>query len=342
MMMDAAAAAAGGGGGGVRRVRASMERVNVRGSGPDSAAVSTNVSPLVADLNELMTIPLVNEDDHHESGGNHELLYQLGVDGGDFGGKNATSTRKSCGGAKYDEEDEDGHGKEEEEDDEEEEGGDIDMETAEMLNQYQCRLHMHERIHEMARLKKYSYRKLISKLETTIRSRNGGKKVGGMQPLSRHVFVDGYWLERLLHAFSGCEDWAMLLQCSRSYQKQQRQQQQPPQTPQQPQPQHNSNNSNNNPPTIGRGGANRIGTAGGGGIVSQSSRPRTSGTSSSGSNPRNHPNTTGTVRTGGGGMLRPIATAAKGIRSNSSKNNNNTSNNSSKTPSMSRPRSAGK
>jgi hypothetical protein len=59
---------------------------------------------------------------------------------------------------------------------------------------------MHQRIHEMAVLKKRTYRKSLSE--------------GATANAAHHVFVDSYWLERLLHSFSTCEDWARLLKCT--------------------------------------------------------------------------------------------------------------------------------
>ena len=67
---------------------------------------------------------------------------------------------------------------------------------AEAFEEYERRLLLHQRVYEAVVLKRRSYR----------------KAVGDCAPsLSHHVFVDSYWLERLLHAFSGCEDWAVLL-----------------------------------------------------------------------------------------------------------------------------------
>lgn len=71
-----------------------------------------------------------------------------------------------------------------------------DLGASDALADYQRRLLLHQRIHEMIVLKKQSYRKLL------------GKSV--VYNPSHHVFVDSYWLERLLHSFSTCEDWAQL------------------------------------------------------------------------------------------------------------------------------------
>ena len=76
----------------------------------------------------------------------------------------------------------------------------MDLDLAEALNDYQRRLLMHQRVHEMVVLKKQAYRKLLSK---------------SLVPNpAHHVFVDSYWLERLLHSFSACEDWATLYRCA--------------------------------------------------------------------------------------------------------------------------------
>lgn len=75
-----------------------------------------------------------------------------------------------------------------------------EMGAADALADYQRRLLLHQRIHEMIVLKKQSYRKLLGK--------------GVVYNPSHHVFVDSYWLERLLHSFSTCEDWAMLYKCA--------------------------------------------------------------------------------------------------------------------------------
>jgi tetratricopeptide (TPR) repeat protein len=76
----------------------------------------------------------------------------------------------------------------------------MDLDAVDALNDYQRRLLMHQRIQEMIVLKKQSYRKLLSK-SLVVNS-------------SHHVFVDSYWLERLLHSFSACDDWAMLYRCA--------------------------------------------------------------------------------------------------------------------------------
>jgi tetratricopeptide (TPR) repeat protein len=73
-------------------------------------------------------------------------------------------------------------------------------EAADPLRDYQRRLLLHQRIHEMATLKKRAYRKTLSEAVP-------------IKP-AHHVFADSYWLERLLHAFSTCEDWARLHQCA--------------------------------------------------------------------------------------------------------------------------------
>jgi hypothetical protein len=77
------------------------------------------------------------------------------------------------------------------------EEAELDLEEEEALGDYHCRLLMHQRVQELVVLKKQSYRKVLSK--------------GLRCAPSFHLFVDGYWLERLLHAFSRCEDWAQLL-----------------------------------------------------------------------------------------------------------------------------------
>lgn len=68
------------------------------------------------------------------------------------------------------------------------------------LQEYQRRLLLHQRVHEMVTLKRRAYRKTLS-------------EAAPANP-SHHMFVDSYWLERLLHAFSRCEDWARLHQCA--------------------------------------------------------------------------------------------------------------------------------
>ena len=81
--------------------------------------------------------------------------------------------------------------------DDEQDGADaMDLGASDALADYQRRLLLHQRIHEMIVLKKQSYRKLLSK--------------SIVYNPSHHVFVDSYWLERLLHSFSTCEDWAQL------------------------------------------------------------------------------------------------------------------------------------
>jgi hypothetical protein len=91
---------------------------------------------------------------------------------------------------------------------EDEDDGDLGHDTqlgdgatdADPLEEYQRRLLMHQRIHEMVTLKRRSYRKSLPE--------------GATVSAAHHVFVDSYWLERLLHSFSTCEDWARLLKCT--------------------------------------------------------------------------------------------------------------------------------
>ncbi|KAJ1444154.1 hypothetical protein B484DRAFT_441097 [Ochromonadaceae sp. CCMP2298] len=89
-------------------------------------------------------------------------------------------------------------------------GLDLDLEAERAV--YQRRLHMHQRISELAGLKRYAYRKLMLEPAPAPNART-------FPPDSDpgYVFVDSLWLEGLLHDFSRCEDWARLLSCSRQY-----------------------------------------------------------------------------------------------------------------------------
>lgn len=49
----------------------------------------------------------------------------------------------------------------------------------------------------------------------TLRTSHLSKSLHGLQAIGKMVYIDPYWLERLLHAFSVCEDWSVLLRTSK-------------------------------------------------------------------------------------------------------------------------------
>ena len=93
------------------------------------------------------------------------------------------------------------HGEEGEEGEEE---GDTGMSAA--VAELQRRRLLHQRVEERLALHRYTHRKLIKRIADTC-------------PMGTNLHVGGQWLQRLLFAFSKCEDWACLMQSSRSHSK---------------------------------------------------------------------------------------------------------------------------
>ena len=76
-------------------------------------------------------------------------------------------------------------------------------EQAAALSTMRKRMLLHERVYKLAIMRKVQL----------------GKKLVGLNVPGKCISLDPFWLERLLHAFTECDDWASLLRDSNTYKK---------------------------------------------------------------------------------------------------------------------------